>query len=298
MELTGSTKAAQLLTVGSTGDLYFYTSATPGTLGTLAVQLAGANATFAGAVTVGGNITLPAASAATTRYIISASNNDGTVVFQNGVGSAVAGGSLQLSGLTHATRPGWVTVGLGSGSTRKFTVSDIGVPGGTDVFTVDQLGKTTIASTTAGSAGAGALVVSGGLATGAASYFGGAVTLAASGQSFFIDTGVASTAAVYTAIRNAGGISYYGLDNVSGTTFSSGVAYATVLQAPFAFVFQVAGVNKATISSTGAATFTGTVSPQQAASAPTYVKGAIYFDTTLNKLRVGGATGWETITSV
>jgi hypothetical protein len=40
--------------------------------------------------------------------------------------------------------------------------------------------------------------------------------------------------------------------------------------------------------------------PEQAptASAPSYVKGAIYFDTTLNKLRVGGATGWETITSV
>jgi len=40
--------------------------------------------------------------------------------------------------------------------------------------------------------------------------------------------------------------------------------------------------------------------PKQAAtaSAPTYVKGAIYFDTMLNKLRVGGATAWETITSV
>lgn len=34
------------------------------------------------------------------------------------------------------------------------------------------------------------------------------------------------------------------------------------------------------------------------AAAPAYVKGAIYFDTTLNKLRVGGATAWETITSV
>jgi hypothetical protein len=34
------------------------------------------------------------------------------------------------------------------------------------------------------------------------------------------------------------------------------------------------------------------------AAAPSYVKGAIYFDTTLNKLRVGGATAWETITSV
>lgn len=45
---------------------------------------------------------------------------------------------------------------------------------------------------------------------------------------------------------------------------------------------------------------TGTISPQLAAtaSAPAYVKGAIYFDTTLNKLRVGGATTWETITSV
>jgi hypothetical protein len=47
-------------------------------------------------------------------------------------------------------------------------------------------------------------------------------------------------------------------------------------------------------------TANGTISPQQAttAAAPTYVKGAMYFDTTLNKLRIGGATGWETVTSV
>lgn len=52
---------------------------------------------------------------------------------------------------------------------------------------------------------------------------------------------------------------------------------------------------------TGAnATFNGTITPQQAttAAAPTYVKGAMYFDTTLNKLRIGGATAWETVTSV
>jgi hypothetical protein len=34
------------------------------------------------------------------------------------------------------------------------------------------------------------------------------------------------------------------------------------------------------------------------AAAPVYVKGGIYFDTTLNKLRIGGATAWETVTSV
>jgi hypothetical protein len=45
---------------------------------------------------------------------------------------------------------------------------------------------------------------------------------------------------------------------------------------------------------------TGTFTPQQAttAAAPAYAKGAMYFDTTLNKLRIGGATAWETVTSV
>ena len=37
--------------------------------------------------------------------------------------------------------------------------------------------------------------------------------------------------------------------------------------------------------------------PLSASSAPTYAEGGIYYDTTLHKLRVGGATGWETITS-
>ena len=50
----------------------------------------------------------------------------------------------------------------------------------------------------------------------------------------------------------------------------------------------------------GSLNVSGLIYPQQAttAAAPAYVKGAIYFDTTLNKLRVGGATAWETITSV
>jgi hypothetical protein len=44
----------------------------------------------------------------------------------------------------------------------------------------------------------------------------------------------------------------------------------------------------------------GVFFPLQAAtvSAPAYVKGGMYFDTTLNKLRIGGATAWETVTSI
>lgn len=47
-------------------------------------------------------------------------------------------------------------------------------------------------------------------------------------------------------------------------------------------------------------TATALIKPQQATTvaAPAYVKGAMYFDTTLNKLRIGGATAWETVTSV
>lgn len=47
--------------------------------------------------------------------------------------------------------------------------------------------------------------------------------------------------------------------------------------------------------------YSGTFLPVQmttSVASSFYEKGAIYFDTTLNKLRVGGATGWETITSV
>ena len=49
----------------------------------------------------------------------------------------------------------------------------------------------------------------------------------------------------------------------------------------------------------GKITAGGVFYPVQAitASAPSYVKGGVYFDTTLNKLRIGGASAWETVTS-
>jgi hypothetical protein len=65
----------------------------------------------------------------------------------------------------------------------------------TERFVVDTTGNVSISSNTAGSVGAGALVVTGGLATGAASYFAGAVT-------------VATGAAVGGATAGAGGLAF------------------------------------------------------------------------------------------
>jgi len=150
---------------------------------------AGGASYFGGGVTVTGNVQVGTPSG--NDYILKSGNSTatGSLIIQAGGGSALYGGSIIFYSGSHATRPGWVWVGLGSGSARKFVVSDLGLGGGNEVFSVDAIGN---------------------------------------------------------------------------------------------------------------GTFAGTVSPQQAttAAAPAYVKGAIYFDTTLNKLRVGGATAWETITSV
>jgi hypothetical protein len=99
---------------------------------------------------------------------------------------------------------------------------------------------------------------------------------------------------------------------MSGTIYSvndvSGIPSIEVLDTGLVKIAQYSGnvvlgsatdTGTAKLQVTGAILATGTIMPQSAAtaSAPAYVKGAIYFDTTLNKLRVGGASGWETVTS-
>ena len=174
------------------------------------------------------------------------------------------------------------------GTALTFSTGRQGV-GITEKLKIASSGTVSIASTTAGSSGAGALVVTGGLATGAASYFGGAVTqgLIAGAQTVFTQNGTSGW----------GALTKYQSSSVDKWLVGMG---AQTGSNDFEIYSYVANNRTVFSSTTGAATFAGTVSPQQAttAGAPAYVKGAIYFDTTLNKLRVGGATAYETITSV
>ena len=114
------------------------------------------------------------------------------------------------------------------------------------------------------------------------------------------DAGVANTIGVVGFVRD-------GADNTGKYVVRP---YALGVQGTDKFTVDSAGhVLLEGVTSTGA---TGTgkfvfdTSPTLAAPviknyttalAPTYAKGALYFDTTLNKLKVGGATAWETITS-
>jgi hypothetical protein len=254
-----------------------------------------------------------------------------------------------------------------------------------------------INSSTAGSSGAGALVIAGGLATGAASYFGGDATIygltvgrgagavstnTAVGASAISgsNTGGNNTAIGYDALKvntsgvqnvaigraalaanttgagnnslgvgalsaNQGGSNNiaiggdalvtntassnntavgnqagYFTTGASNTFLGSSAGYAVTTGAKNTIIgayngnqggLDIRTASNYIVLSDGdgnprayfngsIAIFNGTISPVQAttAAAPAYVKGAIYFDTTLNKLRVGGATAYETITSV
>ena len=138
-----------------------------------------------------------------------------------------------------------------------------------------------------------------GFGTDVSLYHGGAGELKVSG-SLVIGTNLITAGAASQFVIQQTGDNYSVLLKAGS---SANYGYSIALNARGggdAMVFSTRDVTALTLDASQNATFAGTIKPQQAAtaSAPAYVKGAIYFDTTLNKLRVGGATAWETITSV
>ena len=231
---------------------------------------------------------------------------EGFSLYGNGVWSAppAAGLPTQTSHTgkvltTDGTNASWTTTPIATSLTAPAS-TDLTLTAGSGnqgvVIVGTGTGQTATAVNTGGlrSANFGLSTVSGGV-----SYFGGGIE--AKG----------ATAAPYVHISgtnaNAVPIIYF----TSGLGGGSQQQWSIYTNATGSGEFQIrdntAAADRMTIAkTTGAATFAGAVTtqglfyPQQAttAGAPAYVKGAIYFDTTLNKLRVGGATAWETITSV
>ena len=83
--------------------------------------------------------------------------NTGRMVVQAGGGSAAFGGSLLLYGHSHASKPGWVTAGISSGSGGKFSVNSQALGAGTDVFQVDATGGVVVGGNTTGDSNLGTI---------------------------------------------------------------------------------------------------------------------------------------------
>jgi hypothetical protein len=106
------------------------------------------------------------------------------------------------------------------------------------------------------------------------------------------------------ANHNAAGISAYKVStNRTGLKFFAELGFNTAVEAVRIIESGNVGINQPNpterLDVVGNGKFSGTVSCGQftTATEPAYVKGAQFFNTTLNKMRIGGATAYETVTS-
>jgi hypothetical protein len=137
--------AAKTLTVSNTITLVG-TDGTVMTFPTTSATLARTDAanTFTGGGTFNGNVSLSGAGTGVRYAALMAETGSyaGSYILQAGGGSAAYGGGLVMYGHSHATKPGWVTAGISTGSGGKFSVNAQGTGAGTEVFTVDGSGNT------------------------------------------------------------------------------------------------------------------------------------------------------------
>jgi hypothetical protein len=173
--------------------------------------------------------------------------------------------------------------GTPSGSNTQLQFNDSGAFGGDAGLTYNKTTDTLNVAGGVGGGSGGSLVLAGGTTLGA----GAGIEL------FNYNTGVLRAGTGYafqwSGSRFAGGYNL-GMDlGDSSIYFNNSYAQRRYFNSTAYIDGATAGQMKAT----------GLFMPVQAptSSAPAYVKGAMYFDTTLNKLRIGGATGWETVTS-
>jgi len=256
----------------------FLTSVTtPSLTSPAATNLTLGTGTFGTALTVAsatGNVMIGAGSAQAKLDVKAAGTSVGSLesvaVFQK---SSAGGGALLIR--THDSQVNFLSTYLVSAANVDMSFTPTTSGGGqTEAMRIQaSTGTVSIASSTAGSAGAGALVVTGGLATGAASYIGGALTVAGTGTEISgagylratsgfskTDTSLRNIAALST--NEAAGSSYKLLFSVTGDataasrifdvqTSNEGVSNSGVLR------LQNLG---GSVSVGGAATFAGAVS--------------------------------------
>jgi len=112
----------------------------------------------------------------------------------------------------------------------------------------------------------------------------------------------AASSADFTALAASSAVtgkSFAATSAISGSsgTFTGGIAASSGVSGSsgtFANGISASSAGVAAIAVSSAAQF-GVFATSDA---PAYAAGKVYFDTTLNKFRVGGATTWETITSI
>ena len=229
--------------------------------------------------------------------------NGSNVTFNAGGGGASTGNVGTATANTGGAGGTWTLVGGNGGTAGRSAISNTAGAAGPVVIT-GGLGGGTYAYAAGTATLGGDVRITGGK--------GGSATPGVAGGSVFLAGGAGGTNApansfgnVYLNITNTGvvggitgiGISPSGAQLHVYNTIASNVVQILKNNATPGDFLQLQNSGGAVLTKVNGA---GVIFPVQAptASAPTYVLGGMYFDTTLNKLRIGGATAWETVTSL
>ena len=254
-DTTGAIAGASSLTAPASTNLTLAT----GTSGAAVTVLSASNNVGIGTTTPAYRLSLLANTATTvgTKTTIEIKSSDGL--------SDPAGQTFIAAEIDSAT-PG------DRGTALTFSTGRQGV-GITEKLKIASSGTVSISSTTAGSSGAGALVMQGGLATGAASYIGGGLTVngtitstAGNNAALFLNL-TATTGYQYIAIQSTGAGLRIGIEDSAGGALVSGSSpYDTFIGTANAtgLTLSTNGTKRLRIDSAGAATFGGAVTASTA----------------------------------
>jgi len=177
----------------------------------------------------------------------------GVYSFQAGAGSPGYGGGMELYGHSHATQPGWVTVGISANSGGKFAVKSSANGSGINLFTVAQNGLINMSTYSSINASTGTAVAALGVDSS-----GNLLTIAVGGGGAYIPlTGGeltnSGTSHTFLEFKNTGGDFYIGRESsVAGSFFPGSSAYANVLYSSSSYQLIVGAVKILDVSSVGA----------------------------------------------
>ena len=245
-------------------------------------------ASVSGSLIVSGTLSLGGSD--TVNQSIATNQTTGSLTI-GGTGATSSGGAINIGSgtggqaISIASSPsntGSKTINLASGSSTANKTINIG--SGTAATTSIVIGSTTATTSTVNINGTVGLVGPTNTISISPTQTTGTINIGGTGATGTINLGRPTTGSSQTI-------------NIANTVLASGSTQIINMGASAASG-STTNITIGSTAGTSTTTMQGYFLPPALASAPTYVKGAVYFDTTLNKLRVGGATTWETITSI
>jgi hypothetical protein len=230
---------------------------------------------ISGTLTTGG-ISCGASTIGTTGNVVIGHNGTNALTNAITIGSTAGRGTITLGQSTNSTQVVSISSGAVTTGAKTLNISN-GATGGTTVVNMANISGSSLISICNGT---GTKTINLGTGT--------------SGNNTAIDIG--STSGPNTVTLSS--TTFNQTVNIATGASTANVTKTLNIGTGASVSTAVTNITIGATLGTSTTTVQGYFKPPALASAPAYVKGAVYFNTTDSKLYVGGATTWEQITSI